>query len=225
MKEQNQKSNKSGNGDLLIAAALFVLLVVISVVFYRTDKLSASKLQRVIVLVFSWALAIARNVYRIKKWSDEKKQEEKLSFAEVTAPAEPSADVFIPDEVAKLHAEEAANAAAAESAEGADVAAEVTEVAEAVEAEVTEEKAETAVESVEAENVVQETAEVTEPEAPATAENSEAEAYWTKSGKTYHTCRSCSALARSKNVMQGTIQDAVNAGKKSVCGTCAATCG
>jgi hypothetical protein len=45
--------------------------------------------------------------------------------------------------------------------------------------------------------------------------------YWTKSGKTYHVCRACTALARSKDVLEGSLPDALAAGKKSACNYCA----
>ena len=46
-------------------------------------------------------------------------------------------------------------------------------------------------------------------------------AYWTKSGKSYHFSKSCPSLSRSKNILSGTLQDALNAGKKDPCNNCA----
>lgn len=46
-------------------------------------------------------------------------------------------------------------------------------------------------------------------------------AYWTPSGKSYHFSKSCPSLSRSKNIRTGTLQDALNAGKKDPCNNCA----
>ena len=46
-------------------------------------------------------------------------------------------------------------------------------------------------------------------------------AYWTSGGKSYHFSKSCPSLSRSKNVKSGTLQDALNAGKKDPCNNCA----
>ena len=46
-------------------------------------------------------------------------------------------------------------------------------------------------------------------------------AYWTPSGKSYHFSRNCTSLKRSKTVLSGTLQDALNAGKKDPCNLCA----
>lgn len=46
-------------------------------------------------------------------------------------------------------------------------------------------------------------------------------AYWTSGGKSYHFSASCSTLARSKNILSGTLQDALDAGKLDPCDRCA----
>lgn len=46
-------------------------------------------------------------------------------------------------------------------------------------------------------------------------------AYWTPKGKSYHFSKSCPSLARSKTIRTGTLQDALNAGKKDPCNNCA----
>lgn len=46
-------------------------------------------------------------------------------------------------------------------------------------------------------------------------------AYWTNGGKSYHFSESCPSLSRSKNINTGTLQDALNAGKKGPCNNCA----
>lgn len=45
--------------------------------------------------------------------------------------------------------------------------------------------------------------------------------YWTSGGKSYHFNRNCPSLSRSKNVHSGTLQDALDAGKKDPCDNCA----
>lgn len=46
-------------------------------------------------------------------------------------------------------------------------------------------------------------------------------AYWTTGGKSYHFSSSCPSLSRSKNIKSGTLQQALNAGKKDPCNNCA----
>ena len=46
-------------------------------------------------------------------------------------------------------------------------------------------------------------------------------AYWTPNGKSYHFSKSCPSLARSKTIRTGTLQDALNAGKRDPCNNCA----
>jgi competence protein ComEC len=44
--------------------------------------------------------------------------------------------------------------------------------------------------------------------------------YFTPSGKSYHYDRNCSTLSRSKVVLSGTIQDAINSGHADPCDKC-----
>ena len=44
--------------------------------------------------------------------------------------------------------------------------------------------------------------------------------YWTNSGQVWHTNNNCSHLRNSKNIMSGTIGDAINNGKTRVCSYC-----
>lgn len=48
-----------------------------------------------------------------------------------------------------------------------------------------------------------------------------AAAYWTPNGKSYHFSSNCTSLKRSKNILSGTLQEALNAGKKDPCNLCA----
>ncbi len=45
--------------------------------------------------------------------------------------------------------------------------------------------------------------------------------FWTDGGKSYHFSRDCVSLKRSKNILSGTLQDAINQGKKDPCNICA----
>lgn len=45
--------------------------------------------------------------------------------------------------------------------------------------------------------------------------------YWTPGGKSYHNSRSCTSLKRSKTVLSGSLQDALNSGKSDPCNLCA----
>lgn len=45
-------------------------------------------------------------------------------------------------------------------------------------------------------------------------------AYWTKNGKSYHFSKDCVSLKKS-TILSGTLQDAINAGKKDPCNHCA----
>ena len=45
--------------------------------------------------------------------------------------------------------------------------------------------------------------------------------YWTKGGKSYHFSKTCPSLSKSTNIKEGTLQDALNAGKKDPCNNCA----
>ena len=44
--------------------------------------------------------------------------------------------------------------------------------------------------------------------------------YWTEGGSVWHNTKDCSALARSKNIISGSVHDAVRAGKERVCKKC-----
>lgn len=49
----------------------------------------------------------------------------------------------------------------------------------------------------------------------------ESTVYWTAGGKVYHTDRGCYHLAKSTNVLSGSIADAEQAGKTGLCSACA----
>ena len=63
--------------------------------------------------------------------------------------------------------------------------------------------------------------ETTEP-VPDTTEPSpdEITVYWTESGTKYHTHRDCGSLKNSVNVKEGTLEEAIEAGKESICLKC-----
>jgi hypothetical protein len=103
--------------------------------------------------------------------------------------------VFVPEAVAQAAAEEAAAQAAAQAEEAETTAAQIEVTPAAQEVPVA----------------------IADAETPAAASR----IYWTKSGKTYHVCRACTALARSKEVREGSLPDALAAGKKSACNYCA----
>ncbi len=44
--------------------------------------------------------------------------------------------------------------------------------------------------------------------------------YWVKNGEVWHTKSACSSLSRSKNILSGTVEDAMLAGKTRVCKRC-----
>lgn len=44
--------------------------------------------------------------------------------------------------------------------------------------------------------------------------------YWVAGGEVWHTKSTCSSLSRSKNILSGTVEDAVLAGKSRVCKRC-----
>jgi competence protein ComEC len=56
------------------------------------------------------------------------------------------------------------------------------------------------------------------PAAPAT-DNSRI-VYWTPNGKSYHYSKNCSTLSRSKTILSGTLQQALDAGKTDPCNVC-----
>lgn len=45
--------------------------------------------------------------------------------------------------------------------------------------------------------------------------------YWTKTGKSYHFDKNCRYLSRSKNIISGTLKEALSEGKKDPCNECA----
>lgn len=44
--------------------------------------------------------------------------------------------------------------------------------------------------------------------------------YWTSGGTVWHTRRDCSYLQKSKNVLSGTVEEAISEGKKKLCSSC-----
>ena len=67
--------------------------------------------------------------------------------------------------------------------------------------------------------------ETSEPEtsAPETAAEETPEeivVYWVKNGEVWHVRASCASLSRSKNILSGTIEEALDAGKPRVCKRC-----
>ena len=44
--------------------------------------------------------------------------------------------------------------------------------------------------------------------------------YWVKNGEVWHTKSTCSSLSRSKNILSGTVEEAMLAGKNRVCKRC-----
>ena len=44
--------------------------------------------------------------------------------------------------------------------------------------------------------------------------------YWTPGGKSYHNSQECSTLSRSKTILSGSLNDALNAGKDDPCNVC-----
>lgn len=44
--------------------------------------------------------------------------------------------------------------------------------------------------------------------------------YWTPNGKSYHNSRDCVTLKRSKTIHQGSLNDALSAGKEDPCNVC-----
>lgn len=53
-----------------------------------------------------------------------------------------------------------------------------------------------------------------------TAEENTNSVYWVKGGEVWHTRSTCPSLSRSKNILSGTVEDAVLAGKVRVCKRC-----
>jgi competence protein ComEC len=54
-----------------------------------------------------------------------------------------------------------------------------------------------------------------------TSTNSNKTVYFTPSGKSYHFDKNCSTLKRSKKILQGSLQEAINSGHKDPCNVCA----
>ena len=66
--------------------------------------------------------------------------------------------------------------------------------------------------------------ETTEPPETATpittADTDEALVYWTKNGEVWHTRSTCSSLAKSKEILSGTVEQAISSGKDRICKRC-----
>lgn len=56
--------------------------------------------------------------------------------------------------------------------------------------------------------------------APAPSVDTNRGVFFTKSGKSYHYDSSCKTLARSKNILSGTLQEAINSGHADPCDVC-----
>ncbi len=48
----------------------------------------------------------------------------------------------------------------------------------------------------------------------------DATVYWVKSGEVWHLTDKCSSLSRSKNILSGSIEDAISMGKQRACKRC-----
>lgn len=62
--------------------------------------------------------------------------------------------------------------------------------------------------------------ETTPPVTSAPAENQTDTVYWVKNGGVWHLRRDCSSLSRSKEILSGTVDEAIAAGKERVCKLC-----
>ena len=51
-------------------------------------------------------------------------------------------------------------------------------------------------------------------------EEKEDTVYWVSGGEVWHTKSTCASLSRSKNILSGTVEDAILAGKARVCKRC-----
>ena len=58
------------------------------------------------------------------------------------------------------------------------------------------------------------------PETVASSQEAAAVVYWTPGGKSYHNSRECSTLSRSKTINEGSLNDALAAGKADPCDVC-----
>lgn len=61
----------------------------------------------------------------------------------------------------------------------------------------------------------------TAPQPPADAASDNATYYWTSKGKSYHADKGCRTLARSKTVLSGTKEQAIQSGHSDPCNVCA----
>lgn len=59
-----------------------------------------------------------------------------------------------------------------------------------------------------------------EPETTVVEEADSGTVYWTPGGSVWHTTESCSSLSRSKEIISGTEEQAIQAGKERVCKKC-----
>lgn len=50
--------------------------------------------------------------------------------------------------------------------------------------------------------------------------DAEGTVYWVKNGKVWHTSKNCSSLSRSKDIISGTTDQALNNGKERACKKC-----
>ena len=62
--------------------------------------------------------------------------------------------------------------------------------------------------------------ETTPPVTSAPTENQTDTVYWVKNGGVWHLRRDCSSLSRSKEILSGTVNEAIAAGKERVCKLC-----
>ena len=58
------------------------------------------------------------------------------------------------------------------------------------------------------------------PETTPVTERQEQTVYWVEGGEVWHTTSSCPSLSRSKNILSGSLDDAIAAGKERVCKRC-----
>lgn len=71
-------------------------------------------------------------------------------------------------------------------------------------------------------SVTSQTAETTDPVASEPqADEAQDVVYWTEGGSVYHITDQCSTLRRSKNILHGTVDEALAAKKERPCKTCA----
>ncbi|MBO5219911.1 MAG: hypothetical protein J6C52_10800 [Clostridia bacterium] len=58
------------------------------------------------------------------------------------------------------------------------------------------------------------------PETTSAAELQDNVVYWVKNGEVWHISVNCSSLSRSKSILSGTVEAAMDAGKERVCKRC-----